>query len=82
MFGTPKLLWAAAQAIREQGRIIQTLAAEKDAVELSYQRICRDMMEQFLITLDQPEIHDEVRARLVESLGFYRDEIAVREEHV
>jgi hypothetical protein len=77
-----RLLWLAAEVIGQQREQIETLAADRDATELAYQRICRDLMEQFLITLDMPETHDEVRARLVESLGFYRDEIAVREEHV
>ena len=77
-----RLLWLAAEVIGQQREQIEALAAERDATELAYQRICRDLMEQFLITLDQPETHDEVRARLVQSLGFYRDEIAVREEHV
>jgi hypothetical protein len=77
-----RLLWLAAEVIGNQRQQIEDLAAERDATELAYQRICRDLMEQFLITLDQPEMQDEIRARLVESLGFYRDEIAVKEEHV
>jgi hypothetical protein len=72
----------AAEVIGNQRQTIEDLAADRDAVELAYQRICRDLMEQFLITLDMPEAHDEIRERLVQSLGFYRDEIAVREEHV
>ncbi len=77
-----RLLWLAAEVIGNQREEIAALQADRDAVELAYQRICRDLMEQFLIALDQPEIHGEVRERLVQSLGFYRDEIAVREEHV
>jgi hypothetical protein len=77
-----RLLWLAAEVIGNQREQIEAITADRDATELAYQRICRDLMEQFLITLDQPETHDQVRARLVESLGFYRDEIAVREEHV
>ncbi len=75
-----RLLWAAAQVIGEQRQLIETLEAENNATELAYQRICRDLLEQFLISLDCPENHDEIRGRLALALGFYRDEIAVREE--
>ena len=67
--------------IRTQNLLIDILRADKNAAELAYQRICRDLIEQFLIALDNPEGHDEYRERLATSLGFYRDEIAVREEH-
>lgn len=77
-----RLLYAAAQVIAEQRRLIDQLAAEKEASELAYMRVGRDLIEQFLITLDMPENHDEIRGRLKVSLGFYRDEIAVREEQV
>lgn len=84
-----RLLWRANQLVRRQARMIVAqnetivrLEAEKQCVELAYMRIGRDLMEQFLVALDQPENHGMYRERLFESLGFYRDEIAVREEHV
>lgn len=78
MFPRIRLCWQIATALRQQER------AHRDCLgcQLAYNRICRDMLEQFLIALDQPEIHDELRARLAQSLRFYRDEIAVMEEHV
>ncbi len=81
MFSTVRLLYAAAQTIREQTRLIARLQADHDAAELAYMRISRDLIEQFLIALDMPERNDVYRERLTTSLGFYRDEIAVREEH-
>ena len=89
MFARARLLWQAAITIRDQNTIIADLAEElgrleheKQCVELAYMRISRDMLEQFLIALDQPENQDRFRERLHVSLGVYRDEIAVREEHV
>lgn len=67
--------------IRKQQRIIVRLEQEKLATELAYMRIGRDLIEQFLITLDNPDDQDVIRDRLIVGLGFYRDEIAVREEH-
>ncbi len=72
----------AGTTIRRQQRIIAQLEREVVVAELAYMRIGRDLIEQFLIALDSPENHDEFRERLTTSLGFYRDEIAVREEHV
>ncbi len=77
-----RLMWAAAQIIAEQRQMIQRLDADKVAAELAYMRIGRDLIEQFLISLDTPENHDVIRERLWTALGFYRDEIAVREEQV
>lgn len=77
-----RLLFAAAQVIAEQRRLIERLVADKEAAELAYMRISRDLIEQFLIALDMPERNDTYRERLAVSLGFYRDEIAVREEQV
>lgn len=81
-FRNTRLLWAAAHTIRDQTQIILRLQADRDAAELAHMRIGRDLIEQFLIALDNPGSHDEIRERLITSLGFYRDEIAVREEHV
>ena len=84
-----KLMRQAYGIISRQQRLIHQLnlendrlVLEKDAMELAYQRIGRDLIEQFLIALDTPENHDAIRERLVTGLGFYRDEIAVREEQV
>lgn len=89
MFANAKMLLQAAFTIRDQNKLICDLAEtvgrleyEKETVELAYMRISRDMLEQFLIALDQPENHDEFRQRVYTSLSVYRDEIAVREEHV
>jgi len=82
MFSRTRLLWQAAQTIREQNAIIISLQHERQCGELAYMRIGRDLIEQFLIALDHPESHDQYRQRLANSLAFYRDEIAVREEHV
>jgi len=89
MFRGTRLLNQAAQIIRQQRELlaaqndtISRLQTEKVCAELAYMRISRDLIEQFLIALDTPEDHDIFRDRLYTSLGFYRDEIAVREEHV
>lgn len=82
MFSTTRLLWQAAKTINQQNEIIHALQEEVLTAELAYMRIGRDLIEQFLIALDKPEDHDVYRQRLSRSLGFYRDEIAVREEHV
>lgn len=82
IFPSTLLLRKAARIVRYQQNRIVELEHEVLAAELQYMRIGRDMLEQFLIALDCPEDHDEFRERLSESLGFYRDEIAVREEHV
>jgi hypothetical protein len=88
MFANARMLLQAALTIRDQNKLICDLAEslgraeyEKDSVELAYMRISRDMLEQFLIALDQPEHQDEFRERIWTSLSVYRDEIAVREEH-
>jgi hypothetical protein len=81
-FPTTRLLHQAIRTIRQQNEIIVRLQNDKTAAELAYMRIGRDLIEQFLISLDTPENHDVYRERLTTSLGFYRDEIAVREEHV
>ena len=82
MFARGRLLWQAIQTIRYQNQIMARMQADREASELAYMRIGRDLIEQFLIALDQPERADEFRERLYPSLSFYRDEIAVREEHV
>ena len=81
MFRTTRLLLAATHALWQQQRLITRLQKEKVEVELAYMRIGRYLIEQFLIALDTPEHNDQIRERLTTSLGFYRDEIAVREEH-
>jgi hypothetical protein len=89
MFDTARMMLKAGLTIRNQNTLIRDLAEslgraehERECVELAYMRISRDMLEQFLIALDQPENQDQIRERITMSLGFYRDEIAVREEHV
>ncbi len=82
MFLRARLMWRAAFALRSANDMIARLQQDRDATELAYMRISRDLIEQFLIALDQPERADEFRHSLHQSLGFYRDEIAVREEHV
>ncbi len=89
MLNNARLLWAAANVIRDQRHLIDTLAAQidrlaadKDAAELAYIRISRDLIDQFLIALETPEDNDVFRDRLLVAQGFYRDEIAVREEQV
>lgn len=79
---------AAALLVRQQRLIVHLngendrLRAEKDALEVAYMRIGRDLIEQFLVAIEKPEIQDELRDRLSLALGVYRDEIATREEHV
>lgn len=79
---------AAALLVRQQRLIVHLngendrLRMEKDVLEVAYMRIGRDLIEQFLVAIEKPEIQDELRDRLSTALGVYRDEIAVREEHV
>ena len=82
MFHKTFLLKQAADTIEWQDQIIRSLHQDLLASELAYMRIGKDLIEQFLIALDMPESHDEIRERLTGSLAFYKDEIAVREEHV
>ena len=82
MFSTVRMLRQAAHTIFRQQQHIMRLEHDLIASELAYMRIGRDLLEQFLIALDNPENNDDYRERLHTSLGFYRDEIAVREEHV
>lgn len=81
MFPSVRLLRQAVSTIMRQQSLIVQLQREKRDVELAYMRIGRDLIEQFLISLEQPENHDAYRERLTAGLGFYRDEICVREEH-
>ena len=80
--GWRKIAVQAGKTIRRQNALIVRLENDRRDAELAYMRISRDLIEQFLIALDKPEDHDIFRDRLHTSLGFYRDEIAVREEHV
>jgi hypothetical protein len=82
MLLTLRLLRYSAAVIVRQQRQIDQQKADVAAAELAYMRIGRDLIEQFLIALDKPEEHDLFRERLTVGLGFYRDEIAVREEQV
>jgi hypothetical protein len=82
MLARSRLLWQMIRLIRHQTQVMQRMQHDREAAELAYMRIGRDLIEQFLIALDQPERADEFRDRLTASLGFYRDEIAIREEHV
>ncbi len=89
LFPAVRMLKQATEIIHRQQKLIvdlrdqnDRLMAEKNASEVAYMRIGRDLIEQFLISLDMPENQDVIRDRLTTSLGFYRDEIAVREEHV
>lgn len=77
-----QLLWQANELLGSLYSENIMLQHEKRAAELAYMRISRDLIEQFLIALDQPENHDQIRDRLTCSLGCYRDEIAILEEHV
>ncbi len=52
----------------------------KDAIAAA--RHNRDMISQFLIALDQPETHDELRETLHEALRDLSDEVARAEEYV
>ena len=82
MFPTVRMLRQATAVIFRQQQQIVFLQREVTACELAYMRISRDLIEQFLISLDEPENQDVIRDRLSCSLGFYRNKIAVREEHV
>lgn len=81
LFPSARLLRQAGATIFRQQQHITRLEHEVRVAELQYMRIARDLMEQFLIALDHPEDHYLFSERLNESLAFYRDEIAVREEH-
>jgi hypothetical protein len=55
IFPSARLLRQAAAAILQQQAEITRLHAEVVAAELAYMRIDRDLIEQFLISLDMPE---------------------------
>jgi hypothetical protein len=76
-----RLLRESARLLREQGELIEHLELERRRSELMYVRIGRDLIEQFLITLDQPETHDVIRDALSQSLRVFNDQIAIIEEH-
>lgn len=77
-----RILRRALSTIKQQNTEIERLQTAITEGELAYMRIGRDLIEQFLIALDTPENHEVIHDRLVVALGFYRDEIAVREEQV
>lgn len=56
------------------------LERQRESVEAA--RHNRDMISQFLIALDQPETHDDLRATLHEALRDLSDQVARLEEHV
>ncbi len=62
--------------------MIALVMAERNAEMVISARHNRDMISQFLIALDQPETHDELRATLHESLRDLSDHVARLEEHV
>lgn len=57
----------------------ETLRAEKACNDLEQARWARNVIEQFLIVLDRPEV--DVREALIIGLNDMRDEVARLEEH-
>ena len=55
---------------------------EYNALRLTHVRYSRDLIAQFLVTLDQPENHEEIREKLHAALVDLSDEVARTEEHV
>jgi hypothetical protein len=76
------LLAELAQVARGQQAVILSLQSEIGMMKLIHARAVRDLIEQFLISLDHPEHEDELRERLFLGLRDLSDEVARLEEHV
>ncbi len=63
-----------------QQALLDMLEQEKIDVELGLTRVGRDLIGQFLIALDMPENHDDMRAALAAALVDFKDEVARLEE--
>lgn len=66
----------------QQDALIRDLTRELRRRDLAYCRHLRDLIEQFLIVLDQPEHHDAVRAKMAAALSDLSDQVAREQEHV
>jgi hypothetical protein len=77
------------QALKAQRDLILTqqemIAALRDEVrrtDLERSRISRDLIEQFLITLDRPDLQDEARDGLFRARMEFMDHVARLEEQL
>lgn len=66
--------------IEQQNQVIARMQNAEIDVTLAYTRISRDMVAQFLITLNLPETQEQAREGLQRSLAEFNDEIARLEE--
>ncbi len=82
LFPDAAMLETAVDVLGDQRAIIHYLQEEASARRLEYARNTRDLIEHFLITLDEPELHGQVRHQLLDSLTDLSDEVARLEEHV
>jgi hypothetical protein len=66
--------------IRQQEQMIDRLTADVAAVDLQCSRITRDLIAQFLIVLEQPELNDVARDGLWMAWREFSDHVARLEE--
>ena len=74
------LLKSQAELIQIQTDLIAMLRNEVASTELQHTRISRDLIDQFLITLEQPELHDLAREGLLRARVEFSDQVARLEE--
>jgi hypothetical protein len=87
--GVVDVLSTQTQALKAQRDLILTqqelIAALRDEVrrtELEHTRISRDLIEQFLITLDRPDLQDGARDGLFRARMEFMDHVARLEEQL
>lgn len=71
-----------AEIVKRQQAIILELQSLIVIKELEEARSTRDLIESFLIALDQPEHEEHIRSRLMLGLRDLQDHVARLEEHV
>lgn len=72
LFPDAEMMSAAIDVLQDQREIIRFLQEEASQRRLEYARNTRDLIEHFLITLEAPELHAQVRDHLIASLFLQR----------
>jgi hypothetical protein len=68
--------------ILTQQQLIAALRNQVRLTELQHTRISRDLIEQFLITLDRPDLQDDARDGLFRARMEFMDHVARLEEQL
>lgn len=76
------MMEAQENAMKGAALVIDIERQQREKDNLHAARHSRDMLAQFIIALDNPEEHDELRLILHEALQDMADQVARVEEHV